>query len=118
MQTPALAVTRLDKTFTMHLRGGIELPVISKARFSLHAGTCAVLGGPSGAGKSSILKILYGNYGANGARSWFGIAAAKSTWRQPVPARFWSCAAKRSAMSANSCGSCPASPPSTSSPNR
>ena len=66
MQTPALAVTRLDKTFTMHLRGGIELPVISKARFSLHAGTCAVLGGPSGAGKSSILKILYGNYGANG----------------------------------------------------
>ena len=66
MQTPALAVTRLDKTFTMHLRGGIALPVISKARFSLHAGTCAVLGGPSGAGKSSILKILYGNYGANG----------------------------------------------------
>ena len=66
MQTPALAVTRLDKTFTMHLRGGIELPVISKTRFSLHAGTCAVLGGPSGAGKSSILKILYGNYEANG----------------------------------------------------
>jgi alpha-D-ribose 1-methylphosphonate 5-triphosphate synthase subunit PhnL len=66
--SPALIVSRLSKTFTMHLRGGIELPVIAKASFSLHPGTCAVLGGPSGVGKSSILKMLYGNYAANAGR--------------------------------------------------
>lgn len=65
---PALVVSGLAKTFTMHLRGGIELPVIAGASFALHAGTCAVLGGPSGVGKSSILKMLYGNYGASAGR--------------------------------------------------
>ncbi|MGS1096885.1 phosphonate C-P lyase system protein PhnL (plasmid) [Aquamicrobium terrae] len=68
MQSPALIATGLGKTFTMHLRGGIELPVVANARFSLHSGTCAVLGGPSGAGKSSILKMLYGNYGASAGK--------------------------------------------------
>ncbi|MDQ6434599.1 phosphonate C-P lyase system protein PhnL [Mesorhizobium sp. LHD-90] len=66
--SPVLVVSRLAKTFTMHLRGGIELPVIANAAFALHPGTCAVLGGPSGAGKSSILKMLYGNYAANSGR--------------------------------------------------
>ncbi|MBS3650556.1 phosphonate C-P lyase system protein PhnL [Pseudaminobacter sp. 19-2017] len=64
--SPVLTVSGLAKTFTMHLRGGIELPVIANAGFALHAGTCAVLGGRSGAGKSSILKMLYGNYAASG----------------------------------------------------
>ncbi|PYE87898.1 phosphonate C-P lyase system protein PhnL [Phyllobacterium leguminum] len=61
----ALIVSDLAKTFKMHLRGGIELPVIADAAFLLRPGQCAVLGGPSGAGKSSILKMLYGNYVAN-----------------------------------------------------
>ena len=60
-----LAVSGLGKTFTMHLRDGIVLPVIAGADFRLRAGQCAVLGGPSGAGKSSILKIVYGDYAAN-----------------------------------------------------
>ncbi|RUM98416.1 phosphonate C-P lyase system protein PhnL [Pseudaminobacter arsenicus] len=68
MQTPALTVTGLGKTFTMHLRGGIQLPVVANTRFALHAGTCTVLGGPSGAGKSSVLKMLYGNYGTSAGR--------------------------------------------------
>jgi len=63
--TAHLTVSGLSKTFTMHLRGGIELPVISGAAFALEPGQCAVLGGPSGAGKSSILKMLYGNYAVN-----------------------------------------------------
>jgi alpha-D-ribose 1-methylphosphonate 5-triphosphate synthase subunit PhnL len=62
---PALVASGLVKSFTMHLRGGIELPVISGADFVLTSGQCAVLGGPSGAGKSSILKMLYGNYAVN-----------------------------------------------------
>ena len=66
--SPVLTVSGLAKTFTMHLRGGIELPVIAEAAFALHPGTCAVLGGPSGAGKSSILKMLYGNYAATAGK--------------------------------------------------
>jgi len=60
-----LAVSGLTKTFTMHLQGGIQLPVVSGVDFNLGAGECAVLGGPSGAGKSSILKMVYGNYAVN-----------------------------------------------------
>ncbi|MBN9068784.1 MAG: phosphonate C-P lyase system protein PhnL [Rhizobiales bacterium] len=64
----ALVVSGLAKSFTMHLRGGVELPVVARAAFSLHSGTCSVLGGPSGAGKSSILKMLYGNYAASAGK--------------------------------------------------
>jgi alpha-D-ribose 1-methylphosphonate 5-triphosphate synthase subunit PhnL len=60
----SVLTANLGKTFTMHLRGGIALPVIKNASFTLAAGECAVLHGPSGVGKSSILKILYGNYAA------------------------------------------------------
>uniref|UniRef100_A0A7C1T978 Phosphonate C-P lyase system protein PhnL n=1 Tax=Agrobacterium albertimagni TaxID=147266 RepID=A0A7C1T978_9HYPH len=61
MPTP-LIVSEVAKSFIMHLRGGLVLPVISNVSFSVAAGECVVLGGPSGIGKSSILKMLYGNY--------------------------------------------------------
>ncbi|MRG57048.1 phosphonate C-P lyase system protein PhnL [Phyllobacterium sp. SYP-B3895] len=61
MPTP-LVVSDVAKSFTMHLRDGIRLPVVTNVSFSIKAGECAVLGGPSGAGKSSILKMIYGNY--------------------------------------------------------
>ena len=61
MPTP-LVVSDVAKSFTMHLRDGIKLPVVTGVSFSIRAGECTVLGGPSGAGKSSILKMLYGNY--------------------------------------------------------
>ncbi len=61
MPTP-IVVSEVSKSFTMHLRDGILLPVVANVSFSIRAGECAVLGGPSGAGKSSILKMLYGNY--------------------------------------------------------
>ncbi|TPK39593.1 phosphonate C-P lyase system protein PhnL [Mesorhizobium sp. B2-5-3] len=64
MPTP-LVVSDLAKSFTMHLRDGIKLPVVAGVSFSIRAGECTVLGGPSGAGKSSILKMLYGNYAAD-----------------------------------------------------
>ncbi|MCA4132576.1 phosphonate C-P lyase system protein PhnL [Arthrobacter sp. M4] len=59
---PILAVSDLDKTFTMHLQGGQGLAVIRGLSFDLHASECVVLGGASGSGKSSILKMVYGNY--------------------------------------------------------
>ena len=61
MATP-LVVSEVSKSFTMHLRDGIRLPVVSGVSFSVRKGECVVLGGPSGVGKSSILKMLYGNY--------------------------------------------------------
>jgi alpha-D-ribose 1-methylphosphonate 5-triphosphate synthase subunit PhnL len=61
MATP-LVVSEVFKSFTMHLRDGIKLPVVNEVNFSVAAGECVVLGGPSGIGKSSILKMLYGNY--------------------------------------------------------
>lgn len=64
MATP-LVVSDVAKSFTMHLRDGIKLPVVAGVSFAIRAGECAVLGGPSGAGKSSILKMLYGNYAAD-----------------------------------------------------
>ncbi|UPK27612.1 phosphonate C-P lyase system protein PhnL [Bradyrhizobium sp. 195] len=56
------------KTFTMHLQGGIELPVVSGVTFQVDPGECVVLSGPSGAGKSSILKMIFGNYRCDSGR--------------------------------------------------
>lgn len=60
-----LIVTDVAKSFVMHLRGSITIPVVANVNFVLNAGECAVLGGPSGVGKSSILKMIYGNYAIN-----------------------------------------------------
>lgn len=57
-----LELRNVAKSFTMHLRDGLKLPVVHGVSFAVHAGECVVLGGPSGAGKSSILKMVYGNY--------------------------------------------------------
>jgi alpha-D-ribose 1-methylphosphonate 5-triphosphate synthase subunit PhnL len=57
-----LELHAVSKTFTMHLRGGIRLPVVADVEFAVAAGECAVLAGPSGAGKSSILKMIFGTY--------------------------------------------------------
>ncbi|MBD0860189.1 phosphonate C-P lyase system protein PhnL [Gordonia sp. zg691] len=63
--TPILDVAGVDKTFVMHLQGGVELPVLTGLEFQVFPGECVVLDGASGAGKSSILKMVYGNYGVD-----------------------------------------------------
>src|SRR5215470_9976685 len=63
------AMVRLEgvqKTFVMHLRDGGMLPVLAGVTFEVKAGQCTVLAGPSGCGKSSILKMIFGNYRADG----------------------------------------------------
>ncbi len=57
-----LELSGVTKTFTMHLQGGLQLPVLRDLGFSVAPGQCVVLTGPSGAGKSSILKLIFGNY--------------------------------------------------------
>ncbi len=60
--TPAISVDAAAKSFTMHLQGGVVLPVVAGVAFEVFSGECVALGGPSGAGKSSLLKMIYGNY--------------------------------------------------------
>jgi alpha-D-ribose 1-methylphosphonate 5-triphosphate synthase subunit PhnL len=66
--TPILAVSGVDKTFTMHLQGGQRLAVLRGLTFEVRSGECVALGGASGAGKSSILKMVYGNYAVDRGR--------------------------------------------------
>jgi alpha-D-ribose 1-methylphosphonate 5-triphosphate synthase subunit PhnL len=66
--TAMIDVTDASKTFTMHLQGGIELPVVRGVTFQVQPGECVVLSGPSGAGKSSILKLIFGNYRCDSGR--------------------------------------------------
>jgi alpha-D-ribose 1-methylphosphonate 5-triphosphate synthase subunit PhnL len=63
-----IKITDARKTFTMHLQGGVELPVVRSVSFRVQPGECVVLSGPSGAGKSSILKMIFGNYRCDGGR--------------------------------------------------
>ena len=91
MQT-LLAVNGLAKTFTMHLRGGLVLPVVQKATLEVAAGECVVLGGPSGVGKSSILKMIYANYAVNDGEILIAhrgekVDLAKATPRQVLEVR-------------------------------
>ena len=66
--TAMIELGNAEKTFTMHLQGGVELPVVRGVSFHVDAGECVVLAGPSGVGKSSILKMIYGNYRCDGGR--------------------------------------------------
>ena len=63
-----LELRRAHKSFTMHLQGGLRLPVVAGVSFSVEPGQCVVLAGPSGAGKSSILKMIFGNYRCDGGQ--------------------------------------------------
>jgi alpha-D-ribose 1-methylphosphonate 5-triphosphate synthase subunit PhnL len=68
LMTAMIDIADAQKTFTMHLQGGIELPVVRGVTFQVNPGECVVLSGPSGAGKSSILKMIFGNYRCDGGR--------------------------------------------------
>ena len=66
--TAMIDISNAEKTFIMHLQGGVELPVVRGVSFNVEPGECVVLSGPSGAGKSSILKMIFGNYRCDGGR--------------------------------------------------
>ncbi|MEJ0019950.1 MAG: phosphonate C-P lyase system protein PhnL [Acetobacteraceae bacterium] len=59
-----LRTDALAKSFTLHLQGGVRMPVLTGIGLELRAGECVVLAGPSGVGKSTLMRSLYGNYRA------------------------------------------------------
>ncbi|WP_375002102.1 phosphonate C-P lyase system protein PhnL [Aeromicrobium sp. CTD01-1L150] len=63
-----LSVDGVDKTFTLHLQGAQRLPVLRGLTFDVSRGACVVLGGESGSGKSTVMKMVYGSYGADAGR--------------------------------------------------
>jgi alpha-D-ribose 1-methylphosphonate 5-triphosphate synthase subunit PhnL len=65
MTATMLEARGLAKTFTLHGRGGAQLPVFTGVDLQVRTGECLALTGRSGSGKSSLLRCLYGNYGAS-----------------------------------------------------
>ena len=63
--TMMLQTHGLGKSFTLHLRDSVRIPVLDAVNFSVAAGECVALVGPSGAGKTTLLRSLYGNYRAD-----------------------------------------------------
>jgi alpha-D-ribose 1-methylphosphonate 5-triphosphate synthase subunit PhnL len=64
----ALDLVNVKKSFTLHLQGGLHLPVVAGVNFAVQPGECVALTGPSGCGKSSILKMIFGGYRCDGGR--------------------------------------------------
>jgi alpha-D-ribose 1-methylphosphonate 5-triphosphate synthase subunit PhnL len=58
----------LAKTFTLHVQGGVQIPVFDGLDLEVGAGECVVLTGASGVGKSTLLRLLYANYRAQAGR--------------------------------------------------
>ncbi len=63
-----LQADRLAKSFTLHLQGGVRIPVLADIAMDVREAECIALSGPSGAGKSTLMRSLYGNYRADTGR--------------------------------------------------
>ncbi len=74
-----IMIENLSKAFTLHNQGGVRIPVMAGAALRVSPGECLGLTGQSGAGKSTLMRMVYGNYLADGGRILVGdtdVAAA------------------------------------------
>jgi alpha-D-ribose 1-methylphosphonate 5-triphosphate synthase subunit PhnL len=63
-----IRVEDVSKTFTLHTQGGARIEVMRGAELSVAPGECVALVGRSGAGKSTLMRMVQGNYRADGGR--------------------------------------------------
>lgn len=61
-----IEICELEKSFTLHNQGDAVIPVMSGGHLNVAAGECVALVGASGAGKSTLMRMIYGNYLAQG----------------------------------------------------
>ena len=67
-----ITVSNLTKNFVLHNQNSAVIPVIANASLNVRAGECVALIGQSGAGKSTLMRMIYGNYLAQGGDIWIG----------------------------------------------
>lgn len=60
--TALITAEKIAKTFTLHMQGGLRIPVLSGLDFTIDAGECVALAGASGSGKSTFMRMIYANY--------------------------------------------------------
>lgn len=87
MSPVVLQVQGLCKSFTAHLRDGSTRAVLQDLSFDVHAGECLALVGASGRGKSTLLKCLYGSYGASSGALLYTDAAGRVVDLAQAPAQ-------------------------------
>lgn len=61
-----IALSDVSKRFTLHNQGGAVIEVMRGASLSVAPGECVALTGPSGSGKSTLMRMIHGNYLAEG----------------------------------------------------
>jgi len=67
------------KRFVLHTQGGAVIEVMQGASLSVGRGECVALAGASGVGKSTLMRMIYGNYTAQGGRIMVGDVDVAST---------------------------------------
>ncbi len=60
--TALITAEKIAKTFTLHMQGGLRIPVLAGLDFEIEAGECVALAGASGSGKSTFMRMIYANY--------------------------------------------------------
>jgi alpha-D-ribose 1-methylphosphonate 5-triphosphate synthase subunit PhnL len=76
-----IQIDNLSKQFILHNQGGSVIPVMAGGHLRVAAGECVGLTGRSGSGKSTLMRMIYGNYLADGGSIRVGdldVATAKT----------------------------------------
>ncbi|KAJ55677.1 phosphonate ABC transporter ATP-binding protein [Actibacterium mucosum KCTC 23349] len=83
-----IEIRDLEKSFTLHNQGSAVIPVMAGGELSVAAGECVALIGASGAGKSTMMRMIYGNYLAQGGSILVnGVDVAKAEPREILELR-------------------------------